>query len=99
MERVRCARAMCRGIGQWIDNLQLLDDRPGPSMRDDERQRVFMFRTNVNEMNVEPVALGDGARQGLQLRLALAPIILCRPLPRAFLSRRDLAALRLSGDR
>jgi hypothetical protein len=27
MERVRCARAVCRGIGQGIDNLQLLDDR------------------------------------------------------------------------
>ena len=23
-------RAMCRGIGQWIDNFQLLDDRAGP---------------------------------------------------------------------
>ena len=43
---------MCRGINERIDNLQLLDNRPGPSVRDHERQRIFMFRTNVNEMNV-----------------------------------------------
>jgi len=97
MERVRCARAMCRGIGQWIDNLELLDDRPGPSMGDDERQCVFMFRTNVNEMNVDPVDLGDEVRQGFQLRLALAPIVLCRPIPREFLNRRQLHALGLIG--
>src|SRR5258708_11972055 len=98
MERVRCARAMCRGICQRIDDLQLLDDRPGPSMRDDERQRVFMFRTNVNEMNVESVDLGDEVWQGFQLRLALAPIVLCRPIPREFLNRRELDALRSIGD-
>ena len=64
MESVRCARAMCRGIGQWIDDLQLLDDRAGPSVRDDERQRIFMFRTNVNEMNVQPIDLGDEIAAG-----------------------------------
>jgi hypothetical protein len=62
MESVRFARAMCRGIGQWIDDLQLLDDRAGPSVRDEERQRIFMFRTNVNEMNVQPIDLGDEVR-------------------------------------
>jgi hypothetical protein len=42
---------MCRGIGKWIDDLQLLDDRAGPPVRDDERQRVLMFRTNVDELD------------------------------------------------
>ncbi len=62
MESVRCLAAMRRGIGQGIDDLQLLDDRAGPSVRDDERQRVFVLRTNVNEMNVEPIDLGDELR-------------------------------------
>ena len=62
---------MCRGIGQWIDNLELFDDRAGPAVRDDEGQRILMLRTNVNEMNVQPVDLGDEMRQGLQFRLAL----------------------------
>jgi hypothetical protein len=51
------------GIGQGIDDLQLLDDRTGPSMRDDQRQRVLVFGTSVQEMNVQPVDLG-GAQVG-----------------------------------
>ena len=62
MERVRRARAMCRGIGERIDDLQLLDDRAGPPVRDDERQCIFMVRSDVNEMNVEPVDLGHELR-------------------------------------
>ena len=62
---------MCRGIGKWIDDLQLLDDRAGPSVRDDERQRIFVFRTDVNEMNVQPIDLGDELRQGVQSCLDL----------------------------
>ena len=99
MESVRCARAMGRGIGQGIDDLQLLDDRAGPSVRDDERQRVFMFRTHVNEMNVQPIDLGDELRQGVQFRLDLAPVVLGRPIAREFLNRRELHALRLIRDR
>jgi len=89
---------MCRGIGERIDNLQLLDNRPGPSVRDDERQRIFMFRTNVNEMNVQPIDLGDEIRQGVQFRLALAPIVFCPPVARECLNRRELHALRRIRD-
>jgi len=62
MEGVRCARAVCRGIGQSINDFQLLDDRAWPSVIDDERQRVFVLRTNVDEVNVQPVDLGDEMR-------------------------------------
>src|SRR6266849_1481534 len=99
MERVRCARAMRRGIGKWIDNLQLLDDRAGPPVGDDERQRILMYRANVDEMNVEPIDLGHELRQGVQLRLALAPVVICPPIARECLSRRQLHALRCIGDR
>src|SRR5947209_4309360 len=98
MESVRCARTMRRGIGKWIDNLQLLDDRAGPPVRDDERQRILMFRANVDEMNVEPIDLGHELREGVQLRLALAPIVIRRPIARECLSRRQLHALRLICD-
>src|SRR5438132_4875968 len=99
MESVRCARAVRRGMGQWIDNLQLLDDRAGPPVRDDERQRILMFRANVNEMNVEPIDLGDEMRQGVQFRLDLAPVVICPPIAREFLHRRKLHALRWILDR
>jgi hypothetical protein len=94
MEGIRCARAMRRGIGQWIDDLQLLDDRAGPPVVDDERQRIFMFRTNMNKMNVEPVDLGDELRQGVQFRFHLAPVVVRRPIACEFLDRRELHTLR-----
>src|SRR6476661_10503963 len=51
--------AVCGGIGQRIDDLHLLDDRTRPAVGDDERQRIFMFRMDVNEVNLEPIDLGD----------------------------------------
>src|SRR5918999_5973184 len=92
------APAVCDWIGERTDDLQLLDDRAGPSVRDDERQRIFMFRTNVNEMNVQPVDLGDEVRQGLQLLLDLAPVVLLRPIARECLHRREPRPLRLIFD-
>src|SRR6478735_8454592 len=89
---------MCRGIGQWIDNLHLLDDRSGPSVRDDERQRILMLRTHVNEMNVQAIDRRDEVREGLESRLALAPIVFLRPVARERLNRRELYALRLICD-
>ena len=99
MESVRCAPAMCRGIGQRIDDLQLLDDRAGPSVRDDQRQRIFMLRTDVDEMDVQPIDLGDEMRVGVQLRLHLAPVVICRPMARELLHRGELHALRRVGNR
>src|SRR5438105_1096278 len=98
MESVRCASAVCRGIGEWIDNLQLLDDRAGPSVRDDERQRIFVLRTNVNEVNVEPVDLGDEIRYGVESSLDLPPVVICGPIARERLNGRELYALRCVGD-
>src|SRR3954452_2594403 len=94
MERICRSRAMCRGIGQWIDELELLDNRAGPSVADEERQRLLMFRTNMNEMDIEPIDLGDEVWQILQSLLALAPVVLCRPIARECLHRRELHALR-----
>ena len=98
MERVRGAPAMGGRIGQRLDDLQLLDDRAGPAVRDDERQRILMLRTNVDEMDVEPVDLGDEVRQGVQPRLDLAPVVLGRPIARELLNRRELHALRVIRD-
>src|ERR1700722_384352 len=59
-------RAVNGGIGERADDLQLLDDRAGPAVRDDERQRILVPGTDVDEMYVEPVDLGDEVRQGVQ---------------------------------
>ena len=62
MERVRCARAVRRGVRERLDDLQLLDDRARPPVRDDQRQRVLVLGANVNEMNVQPIDLGNEVR-------------------------------------
>jgi hypothetical protein len=96
MESLRCACAICRGIAQWINNFELLDDRAGQSVCDDKLQCIFMFRTNVNEMNVQAIDFGLELRQGVQFRLALSPVVICRPITREVLDRRELHALRTS---
>ena len=68
-------------------------------MRDDERQRVLVFRADVNEMNVETVDLGDEVRIRIQLRLDLAPVVFGRPVAGELLNRRELNALRSIRDR
>src|SRR5215813_5427912 len=67
-------------------------------MRDNHRQRIFMLRTNVDEMNVEPIDLSDEVRYGPQFCLALAPVVICSPIEREFLHRRELHPLRRVGD-
>ena len=98
MKSVRCARPVPGWIGQRIDDLQLLDYRAGPAMRDDERQRIVMFRTDVNEMNIQSIDLGDELRQSVQFRLAFAPIVIRRPIAREFLNHGERHALRIIRD-
>ena len=62
MERVRRARTVGRWIGEEINNLELLDDRAGPAVADDQRQRVLVLGADVNEVNVKPVDLGQELR-------------------------------------
>src|SRR5256885_12286966 len=98
MKGIRRGPAMGGWIGQRLDDLHLLDDRAGPAMRDDHRQRIFMLRTNVNEMNVEAIDLSDEVRHGLQFRLALAPVVVVSPIAGEFLHRCELYSLRCVRD-
>ena len=65
IERIGCISAVFSGIGKRINDLHLFGDRAGPSMRDDDRQRILMLRTNMNKMNVQPINFGDELRQGV----------------------------------
>ena len=48
------------GLVERIDDLHLLNDRSGRSgtVCTIERQRIVMFRTNMNEMNIQSIDLG-----------------------------------------
>src|SRR6266404_7398670 len=98
MKGVRCSPAMGGWIRQRLNDLHLLDDRAGPAMRDDHRQRIFMLRTNVNKVNVEAIDLGNEVRHGLQFRLALAPVVVGSPIAGEFLHRCELHSLRCVRD-
>ena len=98
MEGVLGAAAVSGRVGQRADGLQQLDDRAGPAVRHDQRQRVLVPRPDVDEVDVHPVDLGRELRQRIQSRLALAPVVVGRPVAGERLDRRQLHALRPIGD-
>ena len=57
------------GFGERVDDLQLLDRRARPPVRDDERQRVLVLGADVDEVDVHPVDLGDEVREGREAPL------------------------------
>src|SRR4051812_47361132 len=56
-----------------------------------------MFRTNVNEVDVEPINLGDELRQSVEPRLDIAPVVAGLPVLRELLHSGQLHALGLIG--
>src|SRR5262249_62024968 len=93
MEGARGPPAVFGGNGERGDDLQLLDDRAGPAVRDDQWQRVLLRRPDVDEMDVESVDGGDELVERIQLRFASAPVVFRGPIVRQVLHRRDLYAL------
>jgi hypothetical protein len=59
VEGIRPGPAVGGRVRERVDDLQLLDDRPRPPVRDDQRQRVLVLRTDVDEVDVQPVDLGE----------------------------------------
>ena len=49
-------------------------------MGDDQRHRFRMRRTDVQEVNVEPVNLVRELRKAIETRFALAPIVFLGPV-------------------
>jgi len=98
IERVLGASAVGGGIGERPDDLELLDDRARPAVGDNHRQGIWMAGANLDEMNVQPIDLGHELRQGVEFRLAFAPIVICYPIARERLHRRQSHVLRLISD-
>ena len=98
VERVLGVAAVSGRVGQRADGLEQLDDRAGPAVRHDQRQRVLVRRPHVDEVDVDPVDLGRELRQRVQPRLARAPVVVGRPVAGELLQRRQLHALRAICD-
>jgi hypothetical protein len=93
VERVLRLPAVSGRVGQRADGLQEFDDRAGPAVRHDQRQRVLMRRLHMDEVDIHPVDLGRELRQRVELRLDLAPVVVGRPVAGERLHRRQLHAL------
>jgi hypothetical protein len=85
-------------VGQRADGLQQLDDRAGPTVGHDQRQRIPVRRLHVDEVDIRPIDLGRELRQRVESRLACAPVVIGRPVADKRLDRRQLHALRPIGD-
>ena len=94
MKRVGCVSTVCGGIGQRRDDLVELDDRAGPAVRDDERQRSGMSRAHVDEVDVDAVDGRDELGQVIELAFRFAPIVGCRPIAHELADAVALDALR-----
>jgi len=67
-------------------------------VRNDDRQGVRVLGADVNEMDVQPIDVGEELRQGIQLRLDLAPVVPALPVAHQALHRRQLDTLRSIGN-
>ena len=94
VERVSGASAVGGRIRERADGLEQLDDRAGPPVGHDQRQRVLVLRLDVDEVDVDAVDLGLELRQRVELRLGLAPVVVGLPVARELLQGRQLDALR-----
>src|SRR5260370_29684024 len=68
-------------------------------MGHDQWQGIGMTRADVQEVNVEPVALSHKLRHGIKLRLLLAPVVVGAPVANELLDVRELGALGSISDR
>ena len=73
MEGVLGPAAVRGRVGERADGVQQLDDRAGPAVGHDQRQRVLVRRPHVQEVDVHPVDLGGELRQRVQPRLGTGP--------------------------
>ena len=58
--------AMGRRINQGRDDLQKLNDRSRPAVRDNDGKRVGVLRSDMNEVNAEAIELRAKVRQRIQ---------------------------------
>ena len=80
MKGVGGITAVRRRIDQGLDHFLKFDDRAGPAVGDDERQRRGIFRAHMEEVDAQPVDLAGELVKAIELGLARAPIICIGPV-------------------
>src|SRR3712207_2184414 len=98
VEGVLGTPAVSGRVGQRADGLEQLDDRAGPAVRHDQRQRVLVRRPDVDEVDVHPVDLGDELRERVQPLLDPSEVVVRHPIAGELLQRLELDTLRAIFD-
>ena len=93
VERILRAAAMCDGVGQRSDDLQELDDRSGPAVRDDDGQSIRLGRALVDEVNIQAVDFGLVVVECVQLSFLLAPVVFILPVGHELLQVGDVGSV------
>ncbi len=99
VEGVLGAAAVGGRVGQRADDVEHLDDRAGPAVRDDQRQRVRVRRLGLDEVDVEAVDLGQELRERVQPRRQPSEVVVIGPVASELPGRREGHALGQVGDR
>src|SRR5262249_11945096 len=94
MERILRPSPVAGGIAERADDLHELYDRSRPSVRENDRQRVLLRGTHMDEMNANPVDLSPVLREGVDASLKAAPVILVAPVSNERLTLLEGDALR-----
>src|SRR5580704_1082466 len=94
MERVLRPSPVAGGIAERADDLHELNDRSRPSVRENDRQRVLLRGTHMDEMNANPVNLGAVLWEGVEASLEPVPVVLVAPVSDQRLSLLEGYALR-----
>ena len=74
MEGVFSRAAVTSGIRQGADHLGEFEDRPRPAVAEQERQGVRMPGAHVEEVDAQALDLGAVLAEGVEPRLATAPV-------------------------
>ena len=98
MKGILGAAAVRGRVRQGPDGVDQLDHGTGPAVGHDQRQRVLVRRTHMDEVDVDAVDLGRELRQRVQLGLGFAPVVVVRPVARERLHGGELDALRAVVD-
>ena len=83
----------CRWVGERFDQIEELDNRPGPAVSEKQRCCVIVGRTNVDEMNVLSLQLDRELWVRIDGGFCRSPLVLVRPVGDDFLDLGELCAV------
>src|SRR5258708_7099195 len=81
VEGVGGVPVVCNWVGERPDGLTELDDRAGPAVRHDQRERAGLRRPHAQETNAGTVDAGAELRKPVETGLTRPPALAPQPLP------------------